>query len=223
MKNFASKTAVLVMAAGESSRFGGSKVLAELEGKSLLKHAIDTANSSMSGHVYVVSGAYQQECMQHLALDSQHKHYYGGATLLYNMHWQAGLHQSIARGVQILQYDYDAILILLADQIAIQPKHIQSIFDQAHAHPEQTICAFYNKQCGLPALVLKRSFPALCDLKSEHHLKQILQSTSRKVSRVTLPSAIVDIDTRNDLKHAGLGAKLDQSPIKIPESTPNTI
>ncbi|MFT7437581.1 MAG: molybdenum cofactor cytidylyltransferase, partial [Polaribacter sp.] len=50
------KTAVLILAAGAASRFGSLKQLALIDGKPMLQHCIDTANSLFPDAVYTVLG-----------------------------------------------------------------------------------------------------------------------------------------------------------------------
>ena len=54
-------TAVLILAAGAASRFGSLKQLALIDGKPMLQHCIDTANSLFPDAVYTVLGNQSQQ------------------------------------------------------------------------------------------------------------------------------------------------------------------
>ncbi len=51
-----STAAAIVLAAGKSSRFGATKPLAQLQGRPLIRHAIDTARAAGIGRIVVVLG-----------------------------------------------------------------------------------------------------------------------------------------------------------------------
>ena len=54
-------TAIVILAAGNSTRFGSSKQLLRFNGKTLLQHAIDEATKAGANPVVVVLGANANE------------------------------------------------------------------------------------------------------------------------------------------------------------------
>ena len=101
--------AALILAAGESSRFGACKQLIELNGTTMLQSSIDKANKVFPGSVYVVTGAFHDEICTAIR----------NAEVILNSNWEQGIGSSIACGVSAIESKHDAIMILLADQVAI--------------------------------------------------------------------------------------------------------
>ena len=182
-----SQIAVLIMAAGEASRFGRCKQLVEINYKSLLQRIIDESNVVARGHVYVVTGRYHDEIHQHVSQTQ----------LLFNPNWQDGLGSSIAFGVSRINHQYDGILIVLADQILITHRHLKKLikhYDEAHI-----VCANYAGKNGVPALFPRKYFETLQQLEGDKGAKTLLNNPEIKITSLSLPEAAVDIDTPDEL------------------------
>ena len=179
--------AVLLLAAGASTRFGSSKQLAKVGGKTLLQHSIDTANEAIPGEVYVVLGANAERIAVEVS----------AAKLIVNHRWQEGIGQSLAVGVEHLQHQYQAVLVLLADQARVQARHLKAMlkaFDD-----ERIVCAHYQGARGVPAIFPNRYFDSLEQLSGDQGAKGILQKAEDSLVEMDLPEAAFDIDTVEDL------------------------
>lgn len=199
--------AVLIMAAGKASRFGSCKQLANVDeyfnnsreksgSKTVLQHAIDIANQQFTHHVFVVTGCYHQQIAEQIE----------DAQLIYNPDWESGLGVSIAHGVRELtkesENSYDGILILLADQIAINTSHLVQLYQGFNG--ENIVCARYQKANGVPALFPKSYFKYLQELSGDKGAKKLLNkdisNELAEIVSVDMPEALIDIDTPDDLK-----------------------
>jgi molybdenum cofactor cytidylyltransferase len=183
-----SRIAVLIPAAGASTRYGASKQLQAWQGKPLLQHAVDRANGIVPGAVFVVTGADHQTISETI-LD---------ATLVHNPAWQAGLGGSIACGVGRIGSDYDGILIMLADQVALQRDDLQRLCDGFDG--SNIVCARYQGQRGAPALFCRHSFSRLQRLTGGRGAKSLLYGDRYPVFEVPMERAAVDVDTPEDLR-----------------------
>lgn len=186
------KLAIMILAAGQSQRFNGCKLLAQMSsGDSLLSHSIVNATTSEVGDVYVVTGRWHDdiEHAQRQALVPQCK-------LLYCSEWSLGIGHSIAYGVGCLADDYDAILVTLADQVALTSETFKLLVSEYDG--SQIVCAQYAGQSGVPALFPKRYFSKLTSLSGDSGAKKILY-TEDAVKAIQIKSADVDIDTKADL------------------------
>lgn len=182
------KTAILIMAAGASERFGDCKLLAPYQGKVLLQHAIDKAQQVCPGYVFVVSGAWH-EALQAADLSA--------VRWIHNSAWSQGLGSSIACGMRELAPDYDAVLIMLADQVAVSVFDLQSLLLQGSQ--DHIVCASYQEQRGVPALFGRCSFFDLLALNGDQGAKKLLYAQRYPVLEQRMPSAAKDIDTPADL------------------------
>lgn len=182
--------AILIMAAGQASRFGACKQLAEYQGKPLLQHAIDKAQVLSPNHVYVISGAWHEELVQ-----AQRQNVIDDVPLLLNLEWQQGLGNSIAFGVSQLASHYSSVMVLLADQVALTTQDLQRLLQQYDE--EQIVCGFYAGKRGVPAIFPQSYFSKLKQLSGEQGAKVLLAGDY--VIQCALPSAHLDIDTPDEL------------------------
>ena len=186
------KLAIMILAAGQSQRFNGCKLLAQMSsGDSLLSHSIVNATTSEVGDVYVVTGRWHDD-IEH----EQRQALVPPCKLLYCSEWSLGIGHSIAFGVGCLADDYDAILVTLADQVALTAETFKSLVSEYDG--SQIVCALYDGQCGVPALFPKRYFSKLMSLNGDSGAKKILH-TEDAVKAIQIKSAEVDIDTKADL------------------------
>ena len=183
------RMAVLILAAGQSTRFEGCKQLAFIDNKPLLQHAIDKANLVCKSHVYVVSGAWHSAISA--AYDQGDIH---DATLMNNLNWSGGIGNSIAYGVSELANQYDSILILLGDQIDVEISELASMV--GGLENADIICAHYSGQRGVPALFRQSAFAALLCLTGDSGAKKLLYQKNLLVSEYPMKSAAFDIDTK---------------------------
>ena len=186
------RLAALILAAGESSRFAGCKVLASIDGVPVLQRAIDLAESVLPGSVFVVSGAWHEAVQS--AFDNGEL---AGATLLHNPRWQTGLSTSLAHGITVLAPDSDGVLVLLADQVALLPADLQALlkgFDGQRIH-----CGFYQGRRAVPAVFGRIFYPALMSLEGDQGARVLLNDPAMPIEVIDLPNAALDIDTRAQL------------------------
>lgn len=188
MKRFA----VLIMAAGASSRFGGCKLLAPVEGRPLLQRTIGLAAELFPDDIYVVSGAWHGELM-----DAKAKGKLAGASFVYVDNWSHGLAASLVAGVKYLKSDYNAILVLLADQVALERSDLDRLL--AAFDGDNIACGFYNDKRGVPAIFGDNSFGRLMHLRGDQGAKEVLYERSISVQECSMPNASMDIDSRDQL------------------------
>ncbi|WP_372740815.1 nucleotidyltransferase family protein [Neptunomonas sp.] len=185
--------AVMILAAGGATRFGSCKSLEMINGKPMLQHSIDHAREICPDSVYVVSGSWHAAFCKALENDI-----ISNVSLIENRDWSMGIGRSISVGVAHLGSKYDAILILLADQVAVATgdlKRLVKCFDG-----KDIACSFYGNKRGVPALFGSRTFYSLIQLSGEKGGKNLLYHKSYRVEELSMESASIDIDTPLELK-----------------------
>lgn len=184
---------VIVAGEGESKRFGGCRLLNELDSDhSLLSHAVEQALGCKSTSVFVVIGRWHNEIKQ-----AQQNGRLAEVPLIYNPEWSLGLGSSIAHGVRTLAADYDAICIMLADQITLRNEDFNQLISSSP--PGHIVCSYYKRKRGVPALFPSCCFNQLIQLKGESGARDQLRGDSFPVSEISLPYAEHDIDTKKEL------------------------
>ena len=177
------KPAIVILAAGASTRFGSPKQLAKLGNKTLLQHSIDRANALTPDPVYVVLGAHHPLIRPTVT----------AAEILINHQWQQGIASSITTALRHIERQHNGLFILLGDQPQIPTEALQGMLSAFDG--DRIVCARYRRQRGAPVLFPASCFPALRALKGDQGAKALLQSPTLPVLEWALPEAAFDIDT----------------------------
>lgn len=190
MRQMRPRSGVVILAAGSSSRLGRPKQLVEFRGKTLLRHAAETALSLQCGPVVVVLGAGSPDVSGTLqGLD---------LLIVENPGWREGMASSIREGLTGLINCFpetDGALITLCDL----PLITAGAFRQLIQSPSLIAAAAYKDTLGVPAWFDRTLFPELLALRGAQGAKAILNRYKAWVSAVAIPEAGVDIDTLSDI------------------------
>jgi CTP:molybdopterin cytidylyltransferase MocA len=183
---------IVVLAAGQSRRFGAPKLAAPIDGVPLIRRVALAAVAS-GAKVVVVTGAHRDVLEPHVADLPLER--------AFNADWASGMGSSIACGVGKLDATIDAAIIMLADQPLIGcPELLQLIAAHAQA-AGRIIAAQFSGVLGPPCLFPRRYFAELAALRGDHGARGVLQRHIREVDPMPMPNAAADIDTPRDLVH----------------------
>ena len=186
-------TAIVILAAGTSSRLGSPKQMLEYNGKTLLQHAIDTALATGCPKVMVVLGA--RADMLKLKLSNQ------PIEILENKNWQEGMTSSIRYALQnitIAGFQPESIIFMVCDQPFVTSSLLMSLVEKGVETGLPIIASGYDDKAGTPALFHKSMFPQLMDLKGDKGARPLLAAQPEKVAIVPFPKGVTDIDTVAD-------------------------
>ena len=187
------KIAALILAAGAASRFGSTKQLADIDGKPMLQHCIDQANNVLPGMVFTVLGNQHQNIAANIT----------GSQLILNPDWQEGIGNSIATGVTYLKADYDAILVLLADQPRVKSQHLHQLIRLFDGR--RPVCSYYTtKVAAYRPFSPEVNFDALGRLSGDQGAKVLLKGMADDLLRLPLPEASFDMSTDQKIWPAGI-------------------
>lgn len=186
--------AVIVLAAGQSSRLGQMKQLVNYQGESLLRlQCIKALN--LSEQVYCVLG-YQHE----LLIDEMNDL---PVNIVINENWQQGLSSSIACAISSLSDKTSHAMLILVDQWQLTINHLNNIKELIEDNANNVITATLdNDSCtiGPPVIFPKRLFLQLENLTGKTGAKVITQNEANQLISVVVPEAFVDLDTPKDLE-----------------------
>ncbi|WP_114087078.1 nucleotidyltransferase family protein [Thalassospira profundimaris] len=181
----------IILAAGESRRFGGRKQLAEISGKSLLRHAIDAVGGACTDRPFVVLGAYHNEIAPHIA---------DVAMVIVNLEWSQGMGTSIVAGIHAIKNhttEFDGAMIAVCDQICLKEADYRKLV--AAFDGSSIVATAYPDGLGVPAIFPRSMWDDLAKLDGATGAKKLVNHSGRKVTAVALPNATIDIDTRQNL------------------------
>ena len=187
---------VILLAAGGSTRLGSPKQLLTYQGKTLLRHAAETALATGCRPVVAVLGSSAERLRVELAgLDVR---------LVDNSAWTRGMGTSVRLGVAALDTDAAGVLLMLCDQPLIAAEHLARLIAAFRQNAGMGIvAAAYHDTVGVPVLFARTYFDELRTLPDGAGAKPILQRHRDAVLPVPLPEAAVDIDTREQYGTAG--------------------
>ena len=181
-------TVAVLLAAGGGTRFAGSthKLLALLQGRPVVDHALDHVVDSGVGPVIVVTGAVELDDLP------------PSVTVVHNAQWQRGQATSIALGLAAAgDMGADAAVLGLGDQPFITAEAWRLI---ATARPEHRIVlASYDGRRGPHPVRLHRSLWAVLPATGDDGARTLIRQHPALVHEVPCPGSAADIDTLEDL------------------------
>jgi CTP:molybdopterin cytidylyltransferase MocA len=190
-----SKIAGVVLAAGLSRRMGRNKLIAEVSGKTLVRHAAEAALEGGLDPVLVVTGHQPQEVEQALAgLPVRFVH---------NPAYADGLSTSLKRGIESMSRDRGGAMVLLGDMPGVTPElvaRVKSAFDPAKG---RSICiATAEGERGHPVLWGREFFPELMRLSGDRGARGLMAAHADNIVEVVAGDAgpLTDIDTPEALE-----------------------
>ena len=185
--------AAIILAAGGSTRLGSPKQLLEYRGRTLLRHAAETALATSCHPALAVLGAGADRLQPEIAELAVHA--------VVNLDWQQGMGTSIRRGIETLETlapDVDGVVLMLCDQPLIRPGTLELLV-QAFREKQGTcdgVAATYGGTRGVPALFGRGMFAGLRALPDEVGAKALLRQPGVEIVEIPMPEAATDIDTR---------------------------
>jgi len=189
---FVKNCAVVILAAGQSSRLGQPKQLLKYQNKTLLQHAIDTAKQSSVRSIIVVLGSNAE-----VILNETDK---SDIQVVKNDDWESGIASTIRSGIQVLQTNTDAAILMVCDQPFVTPDLLNSLIEKQKETSKSIIASQYGETIGTPVLFRKQFFSELMVLKGDAGAKKIMLRHPDLVETVSFPQGGIDIDTIDDYK-----------------------
>ena len=176
------KTDIIILAAGNSTRFESNKLFATLHGKPLLEHVLIACQK----HHCIVVGKKE---VQGLANRYQMQ-------FVENQQSELGISHSIQLGIK--HSNADRYLFVLGDQPFIQ----ETTIDKMVSDPaDQILCATYRHEWYSPVAFPMRYQEALLSLKGDRGGKSICHLHPDDVKEIEVGQLeVIDIDDQNTLQ-----------------------
>lgn len=180
----------VVLAAGGGTRFGGTKQLAELDGRPLVLHAIAALRDAGVDEVLVVTG-HDAEAVE--AALPRH------VRAVRNRAWRDGQSTSLAAALHEVAEDSEAAVILLADQPGVTGGDVRALIEAFLRTREAIVRLRYTDGPG-PALLSREIYAEAGHLRGDTGARLLMASHPEWVLDVDVDrSAPRDIDTPEDL------------------------
>ncbi|MFN8701866.1 MAG: NTP transferase domain-containing protein [Rhodospirillales bacterium] len=187
----APRIAALVLAAGKSSRMApANKLFVEIDGRSLIDHAVAAATGSQAAATIVVLGNEAARARAALARRV--------ATLVENPDYASGLASSLRVGLGAVPADCDGVVVLLADMPGVTPAHVDRLIAAFSPLEGRAICvAARNGKRGNPVLWARRYLPEMAALDGDQGARSLIRRHEDAVCEVDMPDdgVLTDLDT----------------------------
>jgi molybdenum cofactor cytidylyltransferase len=186
----APRVAAIVLAAGRSSRMGAhNKLLADVAGKPMVRHVVETALASSTRPVLVVTG--------HMAVDVSAAVAGLDVKLVANADYATGLASSLKAGVRAVPAECDGVMVLLGDMPRIAPEHLDRLLESFAGKPDTIIVPVHEGRQGNPVLWPRRYFRELLQLDGDAGAKRLIAGHGEQVREVEIGSdaVLADVDT----------------------------
>jgi molybdenum cofactor cytidylyltransferase len=196
----ANEIAAIILAAGRSTRFAGdqpgtTKLVAELNGKPLVRHVAEAALASKARPVIVVTGHAREQVQEALA----------GVPLqfVHNKDFATGLASSLRTGIAVVPNEAAGAVLLLGDMPLVTAILIDQLVRGLDENPDaDAIVPVTEGRRGNPVLLARPLFPAVGQLTGDQGARRLLQDAAIHVIETATEgeAASVDIDTPDALE-----------------------
>jgi molybdenum cofactor cytidylyltransferase len=187
-----SSWALILLAAGASTRMGRPKQLLPVGGRPLLRHVVEAVLAAPVSPVVVVLGANATEiapCLEGLSV-----------RVVVNPGWAEGMGSSMRAGMDSLISCAPAaagVIVALADQPDLASGHLARLIEAQHVTGRPIVASECGGVRGPPVLFAASFFPALRTLQGDAGARPLLQAHAHEVVTVPLATAH-DLDTPAD-------------------------
>jgi molybdenum cofactor cytidylyltransferase len=185
-------TALILLAAGASTRLGQPKQNLVFQNKTLLERAIETAVDTECRPIFVVLGANVDET--DFGIKSEK------VKFIFNSNWEEGMASSIRLAISEIEKheEISNVLLMLCDQPFVTSKLIADILLKQQETGKAIAACKYGETIGVPALFTKTLFCELLLLTGQEGAKKILKDHLQDVVTIPFDKGNIDIDTQED-------------------------
>ena len=180
----------VILAAGNSVRFGENKLLAEVDGKAMIKRAFEAVPVEKLCSVIVVT---QYESIVKLADDFSFQ-------TVVNDRPELGISRSVMLGTTALKGRCGGILYMVADQPWLKRESVSRMLDVFRDHPDCIVSMSSSGKRGNPCIFPKACFDELCCLSGDKGGRTVIeQHEDQLILFETAETELKDIDTPKDI------------------------
>lgn len=173
---------------------GRNKLLAEISGKPIVRHAVEAAVASRASEVIVVTGHDSEPVRDALqGLEIQ---------IVHNTDYEHGLSTSLRKGIASVQTEMEAALILLGDMPFITPGLIDELCAALEKNPDALVASpTCNGKRGNPVMWRRSLFGALQDIKGDIGARDLMKRYEKNLVELSVSNdaILADIDTHEEL------------------------
>jgi len=182
-------TAGLILAAGLGTRFGGRKLLAQIDGKPMLQHVLDLAAQAELSRVVVVLGKESEVIEASCRWRDELR--------VRNYTPEDGLASSVKTGLWTLLRlnSVQRVVVLMGDQPFLTVEQLRAVLDAKG----QIVVPRYDGKPGNPVALDRSTWQMAARLEGDRGFSQVFSAYPNLVTYVDVPGTNRDIDKPDDL------------------------
>jgi molybdenum cofactor cytidylyltransferase len=185
-------TTGVILAGGRATRFGSVKQIAELDGKPLVQHAIDTMANSEVDELVLVLG-YEAELVRRACALPDH------ARVAVNPRYELGLSTSLSVGLTAAAETSDLAVVLLGDEPRLPQYAVARVLDRARTSGADGVRALWHGVPGHPVALRRALWERVHRLTGDSGARELL--TGPGVVTVEMGRAApIDVDDPKGLE-----------------------
>lgn len=184
-----STVAAVVLAAGAGTRFAGeqNKLLVEIAGKPVVRHAVDAARAAGLDEVVVVTGSMHEAIAEAMPED---------VTVLHNESWEDGQSTSLQAAVSYADWrGHGAVVVGLGDSPGVAADTWRALADS----DAEIAMADFAGRLRPPTRLAAALWPSL-PVSGDEGARSLVRARPDRVVRVKAAGDASDIDTLSDLQ-----------------------
>jgi molybdenum cofactor cytidylyltransferase len=192
-----SRSGLVVLAAGGSSRFGSPKQLARWQGQTFIERAVDTALAAAAGQPVVVVLGAEIEQSRALLKDKP-------IEIIINHRWGQGQSTSMQAGLAALPGHVGSAIFVLVDLPQLTPDVLTALIDRHRQTLAPIVWPEFEGQRGNPVLFDRALFPELKQIRGDTGGRALIKMYAAQAERVAVenPAVLQDFDRPEDLAEA---------------------
>ena len=190
MKNIA----IVILAAGKSSRMNAIKQLEKINNKTLLEITLEKVKNIFSDNIFCVLGSNHDQIINKTNSED--------IEFIKNKHFENGLSSSIISSLNYFKINklyFDGIFILLADQPAIETSYLEAMYHLFQEKKHLIIASNYGNKLGAPVIIPKKHFSSLLLIEGDKGAQEFINNKKNEVIYPIQTTNLLDIDTKEDL------------------------
>ena len=186
------KTVLIMLAAGNSRRFGSNKLLYQIEGKPMYRYALEelqkAAEKIPDSRILVVT---QADYTEIISTAGQ-----AGAEVFINPEPERGISSSMQIGLERAR-DAEACLFTVSDQPWLKAETITALFELFQREGKGMACTRRDGKTGNPCIFSKKYYTELMEISGDRGGKQIIKKHPEDVAYLEISDALElqDVDT----------------------------
>ena len=185
------KLALIMLAAGNSRRFGSNKLMYEVDGVPMYQRTLrllqKAAERIPDSRIVVVTQPQYSEIIDVVKET--------GAEVLFNPKPERGIASSMQIGLEIAK-DADACLFTVSDQPWLTAETIIALYDAFQSENKGMACTVWGEKTGNPCIFSKKYYKELMEISGDRGGKQIIKRYPEDVTylKISDEKELQDVD-----------------------------